>query len=122
MHLRKLMLETVCLKGDGCIQENNIANRFRIHFYIGKYPLKTCVHTLSTISTQESSQADNGPVKISKSIYTGVNVVSVTAVTVIPRWLAMFLLSFTMVDFVIIMQYCLVFHVMLNVLLNFKLK
>ena len=27
------------------------------------------VHTLSTISTQESSQADNGPIEISKSIY-----------------------------------------------------
>ena len=27
------------------------------------------VHTLSTISTQESSQTNNGPIKISKSIY-----------------------------------------------------
>ena len=27
-----------------------------------------CVETLSPIATQESSQADNGPVRISKSI------------------------------------------------------
>ena len=48
-----------------------------------------------------------------------VNVVSVTAVTDIPRWRAMFLVSFT---FAVITQYYLVFCVIFNVLLNFKLK
>ena len=52
-------------------------------------------------------------------IITGVNVVSVTD---IPRWRAMFLVSFTIVDFVIITQHPLVFRVIFNVLLNFKLK
>ena len=50
---------------------------------------------------------------------TGVNVVSV--LKNIPRWRTMFLVSFTIVDFVIITQYSLVFRVIFNVLLN-KLK
>ena len=57
--------------------------------------------------------------------YSGaVNVVSVTAVIlrISPRWQAMFLVSFTIVDFETITQYSLVFHVIFNVLLNFKLK
>ena len=53
---------------------------------------------------------------------TGVNVVSVTAVTDISRWRAMFLVSFTIVDSEIITQYSLVFRVIFNVLSDFKLK
>ena len=47
---------------------------------------------------------------------------TVTPVTDIPIWRVMFLVSFTIVDFVVNTQYSLVFRVIFNVLLNIELK
>ena len=59
------MSETTRLRRDAgeCKLENNTANTW-IVFHIGKYLLYVC-HVME----MESSQADNGPLSISKSIY-----------------------------------------------------